>query len=219
MENKENDQMDSVIRSEANIFFFLLKDGSYDISNLHFNSLFKLILYSISRFGIEGELDNLNFPLKEDWKILHKSYSGDSTLFEVGCFLYFLIEQWFRGKKPEWYYERLFNYLLTKFVWKFNKIYKFGNSRDFYKQRYSKYLEIAEEGGNIEDYYFYLQQLIFLTKESTQLKEHDFERVNIVPFTHSFWIKAKFFAWYVGMVPQTYKFIEMFITQNPPKNC
>jgi len=220
MENKENDKIASVIRSEANIFFSLLEDGVYDINNLDFNSLFKIILYSTSRFGVEkGELDNLDFPLKEEWKILHKSYSGDSTLFEVGCFLYFLIDQWTHGKKPEWFYERLFNFLLTKFVHKFNKIYRFGNSRYLYKQRHSKYLEISEEQGKTEDYYFYLEQLIFLTKDNTQPEEHNFERVDIVPFTHSFWIRGNFFAWYEDMVPQTYKSIVMFITQNPPKSC
>jgi len=212
--------MDSVVRSEANVFFFLLGDGVHDIDNLDLNGLFKLILYSISRFGLEeGVLDNLDFPLRESLKILHKSYSGDSTLFEVGCFLYFLIKQWTNGKKPEWFYERLFNFLLNKFIHKYNKIYRVGNSRDLYKKRYSKYLEIAQEDGKIEDYYFYIEQLIYLTKDRTKPEEHDFERVDIVPFTHSFWIRANFFAWYEGMVPQTYKFIDMFITQNPPKNC
>lgn len=212
MENKEDDQKDSVIRDKTDSFFFLLEHR--DRSYVHLGDLFNLFLYVISRFGEEeGELDDVDLPFK-NWEMLSKSYSGDSTLFEVGCFLYFLIDQWLRENRPKLLKSAFFDSLLTKFVQQFIKIFGHDNLRDYYKQRYSKYLEIAEEGGNIEDYFFYVKQLIYLTKDNSQPKEYDFEIMTIVPFTHLFWIRAQFFTWYECMVPQAYKTIETFVTQH-----
>ena len=205
----------SVIRDKAKRFHLYLESGIYKNRAFSFDMLFKIILFSISQFGMEeGELNDVlddNFPGEEEWEIFQKSYSGDSTLFEVGCFLYFLIDQWLRKNKPKINVSSLFNTLLNDFVKQFNKIFGHVNSRDLYKQRYSKYREVEEEGGKIEDYYFYVEQLIFLTENNAQPKEHNFERITIFPFTCSLWIKINFFAWYKSVVPLMDESIKLFI--------
>ncbi len=220
MSKQNRDQMESIIRDEANRFLLYLESGVYNKKYFSFDILFKIILYSISQFVIEkSELSDVlddngkHFLSKENWKNFQKGYSGDSTLFEIGCFLYFLMDQWLRENKPKINASVFFNTLLNRFVKRFNKIFGHVNSRDLYKQRYSKYHEIAEapNDSNIEDYYFYVEQLVYLTEDNAQPKEHDFERITIVPFTHSFWIKVQFFAWYEGVVPTMYENIKLFI--------
>jgi hypothetical protein len=101
--------------------------------------------------------------------------------------------------------------LLNGFIKRFNKIFGHVNSRDFYKQRYSKYRQIEEERGTIEDYYFYVEQPVYLTKDNAQPEKHDFGTIATVPFTHRFWIKIQFFAWYKSVVPIMYENIKLFM--------
>jgi hypothetical protein len=210
-------QKNSVIRDKAKSFCFSLESGYYDDKTFSFDMLFKSILVSISEFGAEeGEvknhLDNESL-LTENWEILAKSFSGDSTLFEVGCFLYYLIDMWLRESNPKINVSTFFDTLLNKYVKLFNKIFEHIDSRDLYKQRYSKYRAVEEESGSFDDYYFWIEQLLFLTENNVQPKEHNFERITIVPFTYSLWIKTFFHAWYMGFVPVTFKSIQQFIKQ------
>ena len=176
MGKQNRDQMESIIRDEANRFFLYLESGVYNKKFFSLDILFKMILYSISQFAREENeasdvLDDNGkyfFLSKEYRNTFRKSYSGDSTLFEIGCFLYFLIDRWLRENKPKINKSVFFNALLNRFVKQFNKIFGHVNSRDLYKQRYSKYREVEEEGGKIEDYYFYVEQLIFRTENNAQ---------------------------------------------------
>lgn len=218
MAKKNRGQIESIIRDEANRFFLYLESGVYDKNHFSFDMLTKIILYSISQFVTEeNELSDVlddkgkHFLSKENWENFRKNYSGDSTLFEIGCFLYFLIDQWLRENKPEINESIFFNHLLNGFIKRFNKIFGHVNSRDFYKQRYSKYREVEEERGAIEDYYFYVEQLVYLTEDNAQPEKHDFGTIATVPFTHKVWIKIQFFAWYKSVVPTMYENIKLFI--------
>jgi hypothetical protein len=213
-------QINSVILDKANRFKLYLESGIYNERGPSFDILFKIILYSISQFITEeselsdGLDENSKHLLsKENWEKFYKIYSGDSTLFEVGCFFYFLIDKWLREKKPNINVYGFFNPLLNDFVKQFNKIFRHINSRDFYKQRYSKYLQIEKEQGTIEDYFFYVQQLVYLTRDNIPPQEQDFEITYNVPFKHSLWIRINFFAWYESIVPNTIQTFNSYVKQ------
>jgi hypothetical protein len=213
-------QINSIIHDKAKRFKLYLESGVYNESGLSSDIPFKITVYSISQFiSEESELsdvldeDSKHLLSKENWEKFYKIYSGDSTLFEVGCFLFFLIDKWLRENKPNVNVYGLFNPLLNDFIKQFNNIFGHVNSRDFYKKRYSKYRQIEKEQGDMEDYYFYVQQLVYLTRDNAPPQENDFETTYIVPFTHSFWIRINFFAWYESIVPYTIKTLKSYIKQ------
>ena len=217
----EKDSEISIIRDKSKRFNLYLDSGIYNQNELTNDILYKIILYSISLFGTEehelnGTLDDEGNKLlfKENWRNIYRSYSGDSTLFELGCFLYFLIDKWLRKNKPKINIEKFFSLLLNDFIKEFNKIFGHVNSRDFYKQRYSIYKEIKEEQDSIENYFFYIKQFIYLTRDNTFPKKYEIESITYnVPFTDLVWIRINFMAWYASCIPNIFNMLKLYLNQ------
>ena len=137
------------------------------------------IIYGLSTFcsserdGKEKE----NIINKARKKVLNK-YSGDTSLFEIGCYLYFRIDLWHYRNKMQKYRERVVNYLIDQFLLVFRNSLCLENIEEILQNRLDLYGRLVREIKNSEklqnEIDFYLTQLTILTANNTPPKIYNF---------------------------------------------
>jgi len=141
-----------------------------------------------------------------------RHFGGDASLFEVGCYLYFRIDMWLFLNKPN-----LRKLISTTFIREFNNLFSYAlklkNIPDILAERVDKYGELARNKEDIQQYYFFLSQLIARTKDNTEPKHYNFgkEPLNLQFFEDTF-IKMELISWEKAMMPALIKSLEKYCT-------
>jgi len=106
------------------------------------------------------------FCVSKDKELPNKSYSGDTTLFELGCYLYFLVDLWHvrNGKKE--YQNEVVSYLMDEFIKTFSIILDPQYANMILQNRLDVYSKFANKDSFIEDALFYLEELILRTGDN-----------------------------------------------------
>lgn len=76
-------------------------------------ALFGAMMYALSKFFAQEKITD---DKKDDIRKIHKKtikkYSGDSSLFEIGCYLFFRTDLWLFKNKPG-YRESLSSFMIS----------------------------------------------------------------------------------------------------------
>jgi hypothetical protein len=133
---------------------------------------------SQARYLIEGRMreQDANSPLSvlsnKILFILSKfdtrqvSFSGDTTLFEVGCYLFFLVDYWHVKSGHNNEREKVVNFLMDDFIRVFSNSIdpRYGNT--ILESRLCLYGEFANSESFVEDSMFYFEELVLRTENN-----------------------------------------------------
>jgi len=128
---------------------------SQDSANSNIRVLSDEILYLLTKFDVSKDHE----PPK-------KCYSGDASLFELGCYLYFLVDLWhFRSGKKE-FRNDVVNYLMDEFIKAFSMVFEPNYSNKILQNRIDLYSKFANKESFVEDSLFYLEELVLRTGDN-----------------------------------------------------
>jgi len=164
-------------------------------------SLFVAIMWGVSRFGTEKMPAGLRgMPCD-----IRAHYSGDATLFEIGCYVFFRIDFWLFANKPE-LREEISQTLAREFIQLFTKALRIGNVDQLFEERLDGYAGLVRGGVNLEKFQlmlFYLRELILRTKDNAQPRPYAFdttEPLSLDAITN-FLVDAVCLTWEEDMIP------------------
>jgi hypothetical protein len=141
-------------------------------------------IYGITRFAlphpnIDGERDPLGERLYEGASKVKISYSNDSSLFELGCYVYFRVDLWhFRNGYLD-LREKVLNFCIDEFISVFQNALGFDYGNKIFLNRIDLYAKLMREE-NVERIDFYLVQLMLRTKNNALPEVYDFDQFPIV---------------------------------------
>jgi hypothetical protein len=143
--------------------------------------LFGVLVKHISEFGQgwKGLVEPYDVPQdKKQYK--NNPYTGDSSIFEIGCYFYFRIDVWLFKNKPE-LREDLGRFLYNKFIILFSEALSFSPQtvEDLLQERITKYSELLRNKEDLDTFYFYLCELIKRTKYNARPKKANFENFQL----------------------------------------
>lgn len=181
------------------------------------------IIYGLSNFcnpekssmKKEREEDSLNRARKS---VLTK-YSGDTSLFEIGCYLYFRIDLWHYRNKVQKHREKIVNYLIAQFLLVFNYLLSgyIENDEEILQNRLDLYSRLVRESKNREELQnritFYLTQLIIRTKNNTRPKVYNFTEgfpLVILDVFEEIYLRLEITSFEIGMIPSCLETIDNF---------
>ena len=147
------------------------KESRYS-NELNPEVLFAGFVYLISRFGKKWQ------SLGEPDKSADNPYSGDSSIFEIGCYVYTNLDLWLFSNKPEMR-EQLSEHINQQFVDLFSEALPIENVQKLFIERVEKYGEFFRNDEDIEIIHSYLTELIRRTKYDTPPKRADFDNFKL----------------------------------------
>ena len=138
------------------------------------------IIYGLCSFcSSPDHLDEKGGFLNEESKKILSVYSGDASLFELGCYLHFRIDLWHVQNVKEQYREGVaYKYLIRKFIEIFEDALKLENSNEILQNRLTLYGNLIRK--KPERIQFYLLQLVSRTKNNTLPEIHDFDNFPVM---------------------------------------
>ena len=133
--------------------------------------LFAFFVYLISRFGKEWE------NLVEPDKSVDNPYSGDSSIFEIGCYVYTNLDLWLFSNKPEMR-EQLSEHINQQFVDLFSEALPIENVQKLFIERVEKYGELFRND-DFKTISLYRTELVKRTKNNTPPQKADFDNFQL----------------------------------------
>lgn len=154
-------------------------------------------IYAITRFAL---------PPPQEAKITGKvmpAYSNDSSLFELGCYVYFRIDLWNVQNKYEQFREKVLNFCLDGFISVYEDALGFDYANEILQNRLDLYGKLIREG-NTERIDFYLLQLVIRTKNNVLPEVHNFEHfpVVITDFYEKMFLKIALKSFEAAILPR-----------------
>jgi hypothetical protein len=154
--------------------------------------------------------------ISEDWKRsgfidADEHYSGDATLFELGCYMYFRLDLWLYQHKPNRRKE-ISVIFVDRFIELFTQALSIKDIPALFEQRISQYGELARTGADGETYHFHLDQIVLRTRDNQPPESYDFKHEGVViidAFEHM-GLKIALAGWEIGMIPALLKSIEKY---------
>lgn len=199
-----------------------------------YDVLFGALIYGLTGFnGTLSEKHRIDTTLKLMEEIRQK-YSGDTSLFELGCYLFFQIDLWcFRNHYEEWR-RRILPFLINRFTSLFEETLNTGNLDLIFNNRLDLYgraiqgklVHLSLIGENRDEassdekkaydtIYFYLTQLILMTADNTLPKIYKFNKEKdslIIPTTLGFFgtylIFSEILNWEMHVLPASLEAIK-----------
>ena len=153
-------------------------------------------IYAITRFVL---------PLPKQANITGKvmpAYYNDSSLFELGCYVYFRIDLWHVQNKYDELREEVLNFCLDEFISVFEDALDFDYANEILQNRLDLYGRlIRDQDLNAID--FYLLQLLMRTRNNTLPQVHDFDHfpIELSGFFEELGLKIAVKAFESGMLP------------------
>lgn len=173
------------------------------------------LIYALSQFCANWEDDK-----KEDKNLKRikekaiKDFSGDSTLFEIGCYLYFRIDLWHVKNEMQEFREKTVGFLINQFLTVFSGSLNLKDNEDILQNRLNLYGKLVRECENPQDEIdFYLNQLVIRTANNTVLKIYNFADdfpVIIIGIIEETILKAIIKSFNDVMIPICLKNVEKF---------
>jgi len=102
------------------------------------NEIFGVMIYSVTRFEAFLEREANSSSLHLFAKELYAQYSGDASLFEVGCYFFFRTDAWLFSEYPDWR-EAVSLPLAEKYIALFSDALNMPNVGDLFDQRWDMY--------------------------------------------------------------------------------
>ncbi len=179
-------------------------------------ALFGSMIYALSAFAQEKNLNDKNNGIRKLHKGTFRKYSGDSSLFEIGCYLFFRIDLWLFKNKPE-YRESLSCLFAEKFKKLFSKALKIDNVAELLDERIKKYGEMARKGEKNEQYHHFLTELIKRTENNKSPEHYYFEKspIVLIDITEEMFLELKLASFekfiipaFLGSLENYFKYIE-----------
>ena len=134
-----------------------------------------LTIYGITRFALPAtRTRQAGFVDK-----IKPAYSNDSSLFELGCYVYFRIDLWHVQNKCDKFRKDALDFCLDEFVSVFEDALGFDYANEIIQNRLDLYGQLIREGDS-DRINFYLLQLLIRTKNNTLPELHDFDNYTIV---------------------------------------
>ena len=177
--------------------------------------LFGAMMYALSAFAQKKNLnekkDDIRKLHKEVFKEASKKYSGDCSLFEIGCYLLFRTDLWLFKNKPE-YRKALFSLFGEKFNGLFSRALKINNVAELLNERIKKYGEMIRKGEKIEQYHHFLTELIKLTGDDTLPRHYGFENspIILVGLTEEMFLKTELVCFEKFIIPAFLRSLENY---------
>lgn len=145
-------------------------------------------------------------------------YSGDSSLFEIGCYLYFCIDLWHVRNDKEIFRDKIvYGYLIRSFLELIEATLNIKNSHEIFQNRLKLYGDLARtKPYRIR---FYLTQLVSRTCNNTLPIVHNFDTftINILGFVEDMSLALLVDSFDIFIVPACIKSIEKFYTFMSPE--
>jgi len=127
--------------------------------------------------------------------------ADDSTLFELGCYMYSHFEIWLFSKRPR-LCEMVSRVFRREFIRLFTRALQINNVADLFEQRVSKYRSLGCSKPDVKKSFFYLSQLIQRTQDQKpEPYDFDNEPVIIGGFFGVYFLESKLTAWVTAMLP------------------
>ena len=142
------------------------KESIYS-NELNREVLFAGFVYLISRFGKKWQ------SLGEPDKSADDPYSGDSSIFEIGCYVYTNLDLWLFSNKPEMR-EQLSEHINQQFIDLFSEALPIDNVQELFIERVEKYGRFFRNE-DFETMLLYLTELVERTKNNTPPQKADFD--------------------------------------------
>jgi len=181
-------------------------------NDLSRENLFAVMMYCLSCFGEKDTAEIVPSEMKELGFDTSDHYSGDASLFELGCYMYVRLDLWLYKHKPD-HREAV----STTFVKEFIKLFSQAlNSRDIlslFDQRVTQYGKLARTGADLEEYHRHLSQLILRTRDNQLPQSYDFENIKeplMLGIIDEFGVKTALIAWEEYMLPASLRNIEKY---------
>lgn len=154
--------------------------SSDDYNDVLVRMLSDALLYGISRFCDPKVIVREDTPMYKMSKENRLHYSGDSCLFEVGCYVYSHIDMWhFQNTMEE---ERaIVDHLVKQSLLIFQESLDMNNLQEIYDNRKHLYARLIRDSKNPQDeLLFYLTQLLIRAKDNAIPKEYDFDEFPVI---------------------------------------
>lgn len=171
---------------------------SYDLTP---ENLFAATMSVLSTFGMKQPRRKIPRNLKGLGIDATEHFGTDAALFEVGCYLYFRLDLWLFRNKPH-----LREEISTVFVREFDRLFTealgINTVSKLFAHRVEKYAELVRSGAKINDYHFYLSQLILRTKDGTPPDAYDFDHEPLnLNAVEDMGVKMELLTWEETMIP------------------
>ena len=150
---------------------------------------------------------------KRQERLLHdnlmKPYASDATLFELGCYMFFLIDLWLFQNRLD-LYQGISAVFREEFVDLFAWALQITSVKDLFEERFSKYADIAESGAEPQELRDYLYELVLETNENQEPEHHDVddEPFILVGALEEFALRTKLKTWETVMLPTILESLE-----------
>ncbi|MGD1042519.1 MAG: hypothetical protein ABR913_05580 [Sedimentisphaerales bacterium] len=119
------------------------------------------------------------------------AYSNDSSLFELGCYVYFRIDLWHVENKFDESREKVLKPCLDEFIKVFEDVLGFCYGNDILQSRFNFYGKLnREKHGELID--FFLAQLMIQTRNNVLPEVHAYDEYPIAKtedYTEAFFLK------------------------------
>lgn len=184
---------------------------------MNLENLFVAWMCSVRSFGeplpLEENLesDTVDQVFNQMLKFVDKHYSGDSSLFEVGCYVYFRTDVWLCANWPK-YRDEVCGSFRNQFNDLFSRALNLRDVPDLFAERIETYVELAKESKDTERQHFYLSELIKRTKNNMLPKHYHFdhEPIMLEDFYVETALKIRLSAFERGMVPACLKTVASY---------
>ena len=184
------------------------------ITKLNPEYLFGAFIYGISDFGQiwESFKEPDDVPQDKD-HYANKPYSGDSSIFEIGCYFYTNIDAWLLKNEPK-RREQLSGSLYQQFVDLFLEALQIENVEQLFNERVTKYGELLDSNADIETIHFYLSELVRRTKYNNPpqgVNFEDFKRSSDDSFFDYVLLKTLIMSFEMNLLPGIIESVENYI--------
>jgi hypothetical protein len=142
-----------------------------------FDLIFDAVILSVSHFGefLKNTFEHDDVPPNRE-KFRNKPFAGDSSLFEIACYSFSLIDYWFLNNRNESrnnFCGRFYSELITLFADFLDEEKSY--IKDLINERYSKYSEMLKNDEDIKAFHVLLVELLMRTKYNSPLKRAVFD--------------------------------------------
>lgn len=170
---------------------------------LDLEALFAAMMYCLTSFpGREYDKRRPSDWVSELHRDVYRKYSGDASLFEVGCYLYIRTDLWLFDNRRE-YRDEISSFLARRFCRLLTDALRTNSVPPLFDQRIEMYAELVRKGELERASSFYLPQLVLRTAENALPKAYRFgsEPVLIVGIDEAFFLNVGIVAFEQAMVP------------------
>jgi hypothetical protein len=167
-------------------------------------NMFAGLIYALATF-VRPEPRPGQRKEKEEWDLYHSfetEFANDSTLFELGCYMYFRVDFWlFRNRRD--LHGQISPVFFDEFINLFTEVLGIPNIDDLLAERLDGYIGLTGRGNEIQTYHDHLYELILRTKGNRKPGHYctSSEHGTFVGALQEFALRAKLRTWEDIMLP------------------